>query len=112
MSVVILSAEINVFVLVYPDHDKSSKRYKADRYYLPKGIAKNYNAIISGKYFYDQRTDFDLKQYEEIRRLTTSQGENNTTECLLDYDYIKTHYRLMAVDLIRQKIDAYLKAVQ
>ena len=112
MSVVILSAEINVFVLVYPDHDKSSKRYKADRYYLPKGIAKNYNAIISGKNFYDQRTDFDLKQYEEIRRLTTIQGENNTTECLLDYDYIKTHYRLMAVDLIRQKIDAYLKAVQ
>ena len=112
MSVVILSAKINVFVLVYPDHDNSSKRYNAHRYYLPKGIAKNYNAIISGKKFYDQLTDFDLKQYEEIRRLTTSQGENNTTECLLDYDYIKNHYRLMVVDLIKQKIDAYLKAVQ
>ena len=44
---------------------------------------------ISGKNFYDQTTDFDVKQYEEIRKLTTEQGEDYTTECFLDYYYIK-----------------------
>ena len=33
--------------------------------------------------------------------------------CLLDYDYIKNHYRLIAVDLSRQKeLDTGPKSVQ
>ena len=36
-----------------------------------------------------------------------------TTGWLLDYDYIKNHYRLIAVDLSRQKeLDADPKAIQ
>ena len=31
------------------------------------------------------------------------QGEDYTAGCLLDYDYIKNHYRLIAVDLSSQK---------
>ena len=69
--------------------------------------------IINGKNFYDQPIDSDIKQYEEIRKLTTGQGEDYTTGCLLDYEYIKNHYRLIAVDLSRQKeLDADLKAIQ
>ena len=37
--------------------------------------------------------DSDKKRYEEIRKLTTGQGEDYTTGCLLDYGYIKDHYR-------------------
>ena len=44
-----------------------------------------------------------MKRYEENRKLTTGQGEDYSAGCLLDYDYIKNHYRLIAVDLIRQK---------
>ena len=55
--------------------------------------------IINGKSFYDQAIDSDMKWYEEIRKLTTGQGEDYTNGCLLDYDYIKNHYRLIAVDL-------------
>ena len=48
---------------------------------------------------------FDIKQYEEIRKLTKGQGE--------DYDYIKNHYKLRAVYLSRQKeLDADPKAIQ
>ena len=65
------------------------------------------------KNFYDQTIDSDIKRYKEIRKLTTGQGENYTTVCFLDYVYIKSHYRLIAVDLSRQKeIDADPKAVQ
>ena len=61
----------------------------------------------------EKTTDSDIKRYEEIRKLTTGQGEDYTTGCLLDYDYIKNHYRLMAVDLSRQKeLDAYPKSIQ
>ena len=69
--------------------------------------------IISGKNFYHQPINSDIKRYKEIRKLTTGQGEDYTTGCLLDYDYIKNHYRLIAVDLSRQKeVDADPKAIQ
>ena len=38
-----------------------------------------------------------------MRKLTTGQGEDYTTECLLDYDDVKNHFRLIAVDLSWQK---------
>ena len=69
--------------------------------------------IINGKNFYDQPIDSDVKWYEEIRKLTTGQGEDCTTGCLLDYDYFKINYRLIAVNLNRQKqLDADPKAIQ
>ena len=60
-----------------------------------------------------QAIDYDIQRYEEFRKLTTSQSEDYTTGCLLKYDYIKTHYRLIAVDLSRQKeLDVDSKAIQ
>ena len=57
--------------------------------------------------------DSDIKRYEKNRKLTTGQGEDYTTGCLLDYDYIKHNYRLIAVDSSRQKeLDANPKAIQ
>ena len=66
-------------------------------------VAVTYNVIINGKNFYDQPIDSDIKRYKEIRKLITGRGENYTTWCLLDYDYNKNHYRLIVVDLSRQK---------
>ena len=71
----------------------------------------NYNVTINDKNFYDLVTDYDIKRYEQIRKLTTAQVEDYTSGCLLDYDYVKNHYRLMAVGLSRQKeLDADPKA--
>ena len=84
-----------------------------EKYYLPKGIIKKYNDLIHGKYFYDQPIDSDIKWCEEIRKLKTGQVEDYTTWSLLDYDYIKYHYRSIAVDLSRQKeLDDDPKAIQ
>ena len=65
-----------MFVLIYLNRDDDVKRFKPWRYYLPKGIIKNYNVIINGKNFYDQAIDSDIKRYEEIRKLTIGQGED------------------------------------
>ena len=59
---------------------------------------KNYNAIINRNNFYDQPINSDIKQYKEIRKLTTGQGEGCTTEF---YECIKNHYGLIALDLSR-----------
>ena len=102
-----------LFVLVYPNRNNDLKRSQAKTYYLAKLIIKNYNVIIYGRNFSDQPIDSDKKRYEQIRKLTTGQGEDYTTGCLLDYNYIKNHYRLIAVDLSRQKeLDADLKVIQ
>ena len=62
---------------------------------------------------HDQPIDSDIKRYEKIGKLTTGQGEDYTTGCLLDDEYVKKQYMLIAVDLSRQKeLDADLKAHQ
>ena len=54
-----------------------------------------------------------MKRHDEIRKITTGQGRDYTTGCLLDYDYIKSHYRLIIIDLSRRKeLDADPKAIQ
>ena len=54
-----------------------------------------------------------MKWYEEIRKLKTGQGEDYTTECLLDYEYMKNHNKLISADLIRQReLDVDPKAIQ
>ena len=83
------------------------------RYYLTKEIINDHNVFINRKNIYDQAIDSDIKRFEEIRKLTTGQGEDYTTGCLLDYDYVKSHYKLIAVDLSRQKeLDVDPKAIQ
>ena len=102
-----------LFVLVYANHGDNAKSFNVTKYYLQKGIIKHYNVIVSGKNFCDQTFDSDIKRYAEIRKLTTGQHEDCTTGCLLDYDYIKNHYRLISVDLSRQnELDADGKAIQ
>ena len=91
-----------MFVLVYSNQDYNAKRLKVKRYYSPKGIIDNY-VIITRKNFYDQLTDSDIKQHEEIRKVTTGQGEDYTSGCSLDYECNENRYRLIAVDLSRQK---------
>ena len=102
-----------MFALVYKNKGDNTKRFNARKYCLPTRIIDNYNVIINGKNFYDQVIDSDIKQYEKIRKLTTGQGEVYTTGCSLDYEYIKNHYRLIAVDLSGQKeLNADPKAIE
>ena len=46
-----------LFVLVYSNQSGNIKRFKARRYYFPKGVIENHNFIISEKNYYDQPID-------------------------------------------------------
>ena len=62
---------------------------------------------------YDKQIASDIKQCKEIENITQRQGKDNTMECLLDFEYIKNHYRLIRVYLSRlKKLDADPKAIQ
>ena len=50
-----------LFVLVYLNRDGHVKRFKTGKYYILKGIIKNYCVTINGKNFHDQPIDSDLK---------------------------------------------------
>ena len=48
-----------------------------------------------------------------IRKISTEKGDDYTKGCLIDYQYFKDHYQLIAVDLSKQKeLDADLRAIQ
>ena len=69
--------------------------------------------MIDGKNFFDQPVNSNLKTYENIRRIATGQGDDYTTDCLLDYSYFKENYKIIAIDLSkRQVFDADPRAIQ
>ena len=69
--------------------------------------------FFDGRNFYDQPINNSIKQYDEVRKLSTGQGDDYTIGCLLDYAYFKDNYRLIAVDLSKQKaLDADPRAIQ
>ena len=59
--------------------------------------------MIDGRNFYDQPINDMIKQYDKVRKVSTRQGDDYTTGCLLDYAYFKDNYRLIAANLSKQK---------
>ena len=48
-----------------------------------------------------------------MRKISTGQGHDYATGCLLDFAYFEKNYRLIAADLSKQKaLDADPKAIQ
>ena len=55
------------------------------RKHFPRLSIKNYNIEIDGINFYDQPINDLTKQYDEIRKISTGQGDDYPTGCLLDF---------------------------
>ena len=73
----------------------------------------SYNILIDGRNFYYQPINDLVKQYDEIRETAAGQGDDYTTGCLLDYQYFKDHYQVIAIDLSKQKeLDTDSRAIQ
>ena len=99
-----------LFVLAFEnDNDRTSH----DEYYLPKVEIKDYNIVINGENFFDQPIKNNKVTYDNIRKIATSQGDDYTTGCLLNYPYFKDSYKMIAVDLRKQQaLDADPRAIQ
>ena len=83
------------------------------KYSLSRVKIENYNIEIDGRNFYDQPINDSIKQYDEIRKMLTGQGDDYSTGRLLDLAYFEKKYRLIAADLSKQRaLDADLRAIQ
>ena len=83
------------------------------KYYLPRIDLKKYNVIIDGTNFYDNPIESDIEKYRELKKVMIGKGEDYTTGSLLDYNYFKEYYKLVAVHLSKQKeLDADPSASQ
>ena len=78
-----------LFVLAY-DNTAGNDQVSIDsfkKYFLPRVKIENYNIEIDGRNFYDQPINDSIKQYDEIRKISTGQGDDYTTDCLFDFAY-------------------------
>ena len=51
--------------------------------------------MIDGRNFYDQPINDIIKQYDEVRKVSTGYGDGYATGYLLNYAYFKDNYRLI-----------------
>ena len=99
-----------LFVLEFED---DAQRTSNTGNYIPNAEIKDYIVMIDGKNIFDQPINSMTKTYENIRKITTDQGDDYTTSCLLDYTYFKKYYKMIAIDLSKQQaLDAAPKAIQ
>ena len=93
-----------LFVLAYVNTGDNPVTADSHRkYFLPRIKIENYNIEIDGRNFYDQPINDSIKQYDETRKVSTGQGDDYTTGCLLSFAYFEKNYRLIPADLSKQK---------
>ena len=69
--------------------------------------------MIDRKNFFDLPVRKNSGTYDSIRKIATDLGDVYTTDCLLDYNYFKNHYKTIATDLSKQQaLDADPIAIQ
>ena len=87
-----------LFVLAYRTADD---RQSFSQFYLPRVMVKIFNAMIDKLSFFSMPIKTEEEAYEKI--IDISRNNEYTTGNLLDYDYFKKHYKLIAIDLSKQQ---------
>ena len=76
------------FVLAYNNKEGDNKvSINSFKKYFPRVKIENCNIEIDGRNLYDQAINDSIKQYNEIRKIPTKQGDDYTTGCVLDFAY-------------------------
>ena len=102
-----------LFVIAYNRANGQPTRNVQRKYYLPRIDLEKYNVIIDGRNFYDNPIESDIEKYRELKKVMIGKGEDYTTGSLLDFNYFDKHYKLVALDLSKQKeLDADPRAIQ
>ena len=94
------STNVNrLFVLAYQNADD---RRSFSQFYLPRVMVKDFNVIIDKLAFFELPIKTEEEAYEKI--IDISRNNEYTTGNLLDYDYFKKYYKLIAIDLSKQQV--------
>ena len=85
-----------LFILSFKNEDD---RTSFSKYYVPKVEITDFNVLIDGKPFFEIPVK-NKEAYEPI--IEMSRSTDYTTDNLLDHEYFKDHYKLIAIDLSKQ----------
>ena len=96
-----------LFVLAYQNVDD---RQSYDEFSLPKVMVKDYNVIIDKLAFFALPIKTEEEAYEKI--IDISRNNEYTAGNLLDYDYFKKYYKLIAIDLSKQVLQENENLIQ
>ena len=80
-----------LFVLAY-DNTAGNEQFPDDsfeKYFFPTVKIENCSIEIDGRNFYDQPINDSIKQYDEVRKVSTGQSDYHTADCLLDLLILK-----------------------
>ena len=96
-----------LFVLAYEvevdnRNNVIDNRQSFSKFYLPNVMVKDFNVIIDKFAFFDLPIKTEEEAYEKI--IDMSRNKEYVTGNLLDYDYFKNHYKLIAIDLSKQQV--------
>ena len=86
-----------LFVLSF---ENENDRTSFSKYYVPKAEMKDFNVLIGGKPFFEIPIKNKEEAYEQI--IEMSESNDYTIGNLLDYEYSKDHYQLIAIYLSKQ----------
>ena len=86
-----------IFVLSY---ENENDRTSFSKYYVPKIEIKDFNVLTDGKPFFEIPVKNKKEAYEAI--IEMSKSNDYLAGNLLDYEYFKEHYKLIARDLSTQ----------
>ena len=88
-----------LFVLAYQNNGDIQS---FSEIYLPRVMIKDYNVTIDKLAFFDLPIKTEEEAYGKI--IDISRNNEYTTGNLLDYDYFKKYYKLIAIDLSKQQV--------
>ena len=88
-----------LFVLAY---QTANDRQSFSQFYLPRVMVKDYNVITDKLAYFDLPIKTEEEAYEKI--IDISRNNEYATGNLLDYDYFKKYYKLIAIDLSKQQV--------
>ena len=102
-----------LFVMAYNRANGQPTRNGRRKYYLPRTDLEKYNVIIDGRNLYDNPIESDIEKYRELKKVMIGKGEDHAAGSLFDFNYFDKHYKLVAVDLSKQKeLEADPRAIQ
>ena len=78
-----------MFVLAYARGDNVTNEDSYRKYFLPRLKIKSCNIEIDERNLYDQSINDLIKQYDEVRKISTWQGDDYTTGYLLEFTYFE-----------------------
>ena len=84
--------EVKRLLVLACDNTAGNNQVSVDsfkKYFLPRVKIENCNIESDGRNFYDQPVNDSIKQYDEVRKVSTGQGDDYTTGCLLDFGYFE-----------------------